>query len=544
MDSEKLKEWIEALTLSGSPVLDEKTIKAVKKLCKRSEENVAEAYHLTFTQLTKEHSEVRLSSFLIIDQLFQRSHCFRTLVVKDLNRVVNLIFEVNSSHPMPPPQEAAETLRIKAIIALDEWHQKFGNAYKRIKLAHHYLKTCHKIDFQTVTARNRAQQLLLKQKEEQKQKLQRETLEKTRAKIVDEKTGIATCMAELETGLSILVPTVTNICSNLEFDKDDFETDLSTPESDVMRQHALGSTYNLEIDLNGVRSNRVAVSEKNTELVQNLDELVKEIERKKFKNIKKYILALTKNEGGQSEVVELVNLRERLTTLIGKYQSLNLIRPDPPKNESSGEDDDDDDEEFEEVKNVDEKEGYEPTIPRHLRAEYGLSTESEAGSSLVSKSIQPQRLITAAAPKKRQHEEAFDPTSAAATIKILNETGKMKKLKDKYSNKSATSGASGSQRKTNAPVVPYDKDLYYLFENPEAPLPVVERNESLHRFWTPRAETMPEPTLPTSVEAGLKMRKMHFTGKFVPVQHKCNVPLPSGKLCPRMDRCVCVCVGI
>merc|ERR1711990_77940 len=42
----------------------------------------------------------------------------------------------------------------------------------------------------------------------------------------------------------------------------------------------------------------------------------------------------------------------------------------------------------------------------------------------------------------------------------------------------------------------------------------------------------------------MKMRKMHFTGKFIPVQHKCNVPLPSGKLCPRMDRVKCPFHGV
>ena len=138
------------------------------------------------SQLEQEHSEIRLSSFMIIDQIFQRSHCFRTLIVKNLNRVINSVLEVDSLNPLPPPREAAETLRVKAIIALDEWHEKFGHAYKRIKLAYHYLSTCHKIDFVTVTAHNRSQQLMLKQREEQRKKMQREALEKTRAKVDDD----------------------------------------------------------------------------------------------------------------------------------------------------------------------------------------------------------------------------------------------------------------------------------------------------------------------------------------------------------------------
>ena len=550
MESEKLKELVEGLTLSGSPVLDEAKIRTVKRLCKRSEDNVKEVFKLTMTQLAKEHSEIRLSTFMIIDQIFQRSHRFRTLIVKNLNRVICSVLEVHSLNPLPPPQEAAEALRVKAIVALDEWHEKFGNAYKRIKLAYHYLSTCHKIDFVTVTAHNRSQQLMLKQREDQRKKMQREALEKTRAKVIEEKTSLNIWVRELEAGLAILMPTMTNICSNFEFDAEDFEAEAPATESEAMRQHALGSSYNLEIDLNAVNSKRVAVSDKNAELVRNMDEIAKEIEKKKFKNIKKHILSLTKNEGSQSEVVELVKLREKLESVVKKYQSLDLKRPPPKPVVESQESEDDD--EFEDVKDVNEKEGFEPRIPQHLRAEYGLDTEAEssgkpvgdsAGKATPTKLKKPrQRLLAAPVAKKRKAaEEVFDPTSASATLKILKESGKLEKLKEKMKTETGEASACGSQSgssqpsgSSSAPVVQYDRDLYYLFENPEARMPTVERNESLHRFWTPREET--EHALPASLEAGLKMRKMHFTGKFVPVQHKCNVVLPSGKLCPRMDR--------
>lgn len=36
--------------------------------------------------------------------------------------------------------------------------------------------------------------------------------------------------------------------------------------------------------------------------------------------------------------------------------------------------------------------------------------------------------------------------------------------------------------------------------------------------------------------AALRTRVIEYTGEFQPVTKSCRAPLPSGKLCPRMDR--------
>ena len=41
---------------------------------------------------------------------------------------------------------------------------------------------------------------------------------------------------------------------------------------------------------------------------------------------------------------------------------------------------------------------------------------------------------------------------------------------------------------------------------------------------------------PTQEIVALTTRTMSYTGKFEPVKWKCRAPLPSGKLCERMDR--------
>lgn len=55
-----------------------------------------------------------------------------------------------------------------------------------------------------------------------------------------------------------------------------------------------------------------------------------------------------------------------------------------------------------------------------------------------------------------------------------------------------------------------------------------------HRFWGPK-ETEDESEN-KEVEALLKTRYITFAGKFEPVKHKCQAPMPNGKLCERQDR--------
>ncbi len=59
--------------------------------CRQSDEYVKHAYHLLMTQLEKQHSEIRLSSFLIVDELFHRSHCFRDELLGDFQYFLMLV---------------------------------------------------------------------------------------------------------------------------------------------------------------------------------------------------------------------------------------------------------------------------------------------------------------------------------------------------------------------------------------------------------------------------------------------------------------------
>ena len=100
----ELSDLIESLTTSGSQTLDENVFKRVKSICKSSDENVRHLYRMVMTQLEKRHSEIRLSSLQIINEIFLRSHAFRELLVDDFQKFLSLAIGVNSKTSLPEPQ--------------------------------------------------------------------------------------------------------------------------------------------------------------------------------------------------------------------------------------------------------------------------------------------------------------------------------------------------------------------------------------------------------------------------------------------------------
>ena len=91
-------------------------------------------------QLSQEHAEIRLSAFQVLDQLFARSHQFRTLVISNFQEFLELTLGTDHERPLPPPREVAQRLRQAATRAVRGWNEKYGAAYKKLALGFHFLK--------------------------------------------------------------------------------------------------------------------------------------------------------------------------------------------------------------------------------------------------------------------------------------------------------------------------------------------------------------------------------------------------------------------
>ncbi len=53
--------------------------------------------------------------------------------------------ETDPDEPLPPPKAAAKTLKESALRAIQEWHNKFGKAYKQLALGYNFLKFQKKV---------------------------------------------------------------------------------------------------------------------------------------------------------------------------------------------------------------------------------------------------------------------------------------------------------------------------------------------------------------------------------------------------------------
>lgn len=197
---------VELLTTSGKPTLIPEVMKKFKRLCRISDAYVGHAYDLLMVQLVNDHSEIRLSTFQMIDELFNRSHAFRELVVEDFQTLLELAVESNPHCPLPPPKLAATTLKNEAYKCIQQWYEKFGEAYKKLALGYHYLKSCKKVNFDAVSARIETER---RQQEETERKLEENRLmklEKVHNEMDDLSPDIELCLKEIENCIQLLLP--------------------------------------------------------------------------------------------------------------------------------------------------------------------------------------------------------------------------------------------------------------------------------------------------------------------------------------------------
>ncbi|XP_040191197.1 LOW QUALITY PROTEIN: UV-stimulated scaffold protein A [Rana temporaria] len=583
--NQRLEELVESLTTSGEPELKAEPLKELKKICKSSDEHIRHVYHLLLTQLNQEHAEIRLSAFQIVGELFTRSHQFRTLLIDNFQEFLELTVETDYDQPLPPPKEVAQKMKTLAIKAVQEWHEKFGEAYKKLSLGFHFLKQRKMVDFQDVRSRTLAQRKREEEKQKRLENIYREKAKKAKTEMEEMLAEIQSCLTEMENCFKLLLPDPdefnllhedtehsrstagssgssqpkpNHVSPSRSCDVDDeqpccskdlpavvlsgpshenaeeetseeSDDDFEAVEESFIRDHGLGShKYSLDIEIS--RDLKVNKNEDNTDVVNSLMDAHKLAKNKFWPSVQSWIQVFTKAGVTDDSLRCAIDLKNRLENAMKKNKEMKIdcmTREGKPVGASEDEDEDD----FEEVP---EKEGYEPHIPDHLRAEYGLEAPSTSSSSPLKKvevKKPPQLLV---APRRKRNDNELDPTCAAATLKVM---------RDKLSSYASSSAEEPNSKNTKreedlskAPVVPFGIDLHYWGKDQPTAGKILKVT-SQHRFWA--ASEMDEETENKELEAMLKTRYISFPGKFEPVKHKCRVPLPNGSLCERQDRIKC-----
>ncbi|XP_047209035.1 UV-stimulated scaffold protein A isoform X2 [Girardinichthys multiradiatus] len=327
---------------------------------------------------------------------------------------------------------------------------------------------------------------------------------------------------------------------NSEEEEDEGLTDV---DSFIRSSGLISHTYSLDVNLSPVL--HVKETEDNEPVVSTMMELHRLISTKHLPAVQGWVQVFTKSHAEPQLLRRALSLKKSLEAALHKHEELHIdcktrVRK-VMKATSDGEEEEDDDDEFEEVP---EKEGYEPHIPEHLRAEYGLdpspstSTQKKPPAKRPPAPALPPTSVFTSRRLKRLIEEEQDPTSSAATLRVL---GQKIPLPVASSSSSSTTSPglsqSGSeQRDPQVPVVPFGLDLYYWGQEQPSAGKII-KSASQHQFWVP-AE-VEEEVENQDLLAQSKSRYISFPGNFVPVSHFCRAPLGNGTLCQRQDRVKC-----
>ncbi|RWR99436.1 UV-stimulated scaffold protein A-like isoform X1 [Dinothrombium tinctorium] len=352
---------IECLTTNGSTQLQCDTLRQLKKHCKDGGDSMVElVFRMLFTQMERKHSQIRFSTLLVCNELFLRSHRFRTLLLesKRFNHFLELTLGCNEKRPLPPPKKVAKLLKSKCIELLDSWNSSFGNGYAFLKSTHKFLKENNIIDFSeraVITASERERQQSAKEKADQRLKSK---IENAVNKFNELEADIKPLFTQFDSCLQLIVP---------KFGME--ETDATDEAANGTRNQSLSSKIFQPFD---VTVNHVLTVNKTTDndvVIENLRDVYKQFVVHFLPKVKSLLQTMSKgSEFCETELKKAIDLKCKIMSALKQYVELKVKEADFDSGLAVSEESDASDDDFETV----EEKDLELIIPQHRRKEYGL----------------------------------------------------------------------------------------------------------------------------------------------------------------------------
>ncbi|XP_060089546.1 UV-stimulated scaffold protein A [Heteronotia binoei] len=595
--AESLAELVEALTTAGGPQPEPGRMKELKRRCKASPEEVSAAYRLLLGQLSAEHAEVRLGAFLVLEQLFCRSHALRAHAAADLPLLLELTVGTDLDRPLPPPAPAACQLRHAALRALRTWHQRYSQAYPQLQLACRFLQHNKQVDFENISAGTVVERRRNEERQKRLDRIYKNKAQRAEKELEDMLPEIGAVLTEMENCFRLLMPDPFDFTMN-----DTDSAPRRTAEGD-QSPHSSAQAVDHQVpfleqmgdeqpccsrDLPPISrapedDNRDSDSEREEDTGRE-DSLTSELTsgcpggddddaafvRSYGLGSHKYALSLE-----ISTDVKLQENEDNTAIINAVTDAHKLIRNKfLPSVQSwiqlftrAGISDD------RLRKAIDLKTKLETALEKHKemnieckekrRKVLKASDDSSDDEDFVEvpakegyepcipdhlreeyglEPLSPPKAVgtkTATEREPKQNEDELDPTCAAATWKMVHDKLPRVESPNTRNSEFAASGEHNRKREeeqSRAPVVPFGLDLFYWGQEQPTAGKILKAS-SQHRFWAP--SEMEEEVENKDVAGMLKSRCITFAGTFEPVQHKCRAPMPKGGLCERQDRVKC-----
>ncbi|XP_074594187.1 UV-stimulated scaffold protein A-like [Brevipalpus obovatus] len=358
VSSDEIGSIVEKITTCGRKDVDEDLVKKLKQMCKeRGDPMVEQIFRMLMFQMVKKHSQIRYCTLLMIHEFFQRSHHFRTLLLKseNLQNFFESCLGISEDHPLPPPKAWRGELKKKCIECIDIWYNKFREGYPSLATAYNYFKrTC--IDFreqEIITQEDRRQ---LEAEEERKKQVLRKKVDKHKDEFKEIKVECESVLSQMFNCFQLLFPWLQQ--EDLVDHEDTFDI---PPENFVSPVQGVDIVVRPYLE--------VIQSEDNKHVIENLRDIYHQMVKECMPKLKSNLKSMT--EGSEfcgPEIRMAIDLKSQMMMALQKFIKLKIVTPE----ENNGDDNSDSDEDFEEVQ---EKEDIEFVIPQHRRKEYGLDDD-------------------------------------------------------------------------------------------------------------------------------------------------------------------------
>ncbi|KAI9561766.1 hypothetical protein GHT06_012727 [Daphnia sinensis] len=315
----ELGQIIENIVSSGLKQIDELKMRKIKNICRISDVYVNEAFKIVMHQLSQMHSEIRLSSLLIIKELFQKSHHFRELLIADFQFFSKLVLEIDPNAPLPPPLAALKQLKVLATKTIKEWHETYGETYKKLKIGFQYLKNSKLVDFEDMEARSVQERQRIQEKETKLTAVRQAKLKALNEEVTTEEIEINDCLTQIENGLELLLPDEFAIHAPNRCENPDTNTDTCD-----FRAHGISNnaTFSLVIDVQPFQV--IEVSQDNQEIIRYMQDQYRLLTVRWLPAVFKWNITSAKLGAEEKLQKRILDLKIKVELTIKKYQETNL----------------------------------------------------------------------------------------------------------------------------------------------------------------------------------------------------------------------------
>ncbi|XP_027198817.2 uncharacterized protein LOC113793049 [Dermatophagoides pteronyssinus] len=347
-----IEELIEKLTTNIDEELNHQQLSAFKKYCKAERDNnevFKYLFRLIYHRLKQNHAQIRYSSFLIIDYLFERSRLFRLIVCENLPEILELCLDVtftdgkidgsvqprsknleqsSAHHKSLRPKVWANKLQAKILERFQYWHTEFADDYPALS---HYNRLLIE------------KKIFHKQQSQWQRIIPTETIEQLRKDFAELENDVNLLIIQIDSCFELLIPKI-----NLIENKDNNNCQTNDIHSNIRPMQGLSFNIILISNIEIVRD------ETNSVLIDNLKELCKELN-----NMGRKLGLLETQSKFVNDVLDddIKQLRIKIASILSKENDIRIVEQSSSSSskEDNNDSDDLDEDDFEEVTETEDK---------------------------------------------------------------------------------------------------------------------------------------------------------------------------------------------